>query len=41
MRAQKDEEDARRAAARNRKAAIPGSVSFPPAWVGDGQEVSR
>ena len=41
MRAQKDEEDARRSAARNRKAGIPGSVSYPPAWVGDGQEVAR
>jgi hypothetical protein len=41
LRVQRDEEDARRKAARNRDAGLKGSVSFPPAVVTDGQEVSR
>lgn len=41
LRVQRDEEDARRKAARNREAGLKGSVSFPPAWVDDEQEVKR
>ena len=40
LRAQKDEEDARRKAARDRQAGIPGSVSYPPSWA-DQEEVAR